>query len=155
MHFKYSDFIGRTKTIFHCPKHPVSRITIPFKIQHSINHMFEYPWAGHYSFFGHMPHQKNSNRQALGQLHKCCRRLADLRYTSWCRRNLFSVHRLYGINHNNIRSLLLNHSFDYLQTGLTQQQNIFFKFSQTIRSQLNLLHRFLTGYIQYLLTHTA
>ena len=149
-HFKYTNLIRRTKTIFHSSKNPVRCMPVSFKIQNRIYHMFQYSWTGDSSFFCNMSDNKNRNPKPFCKLHQriCC--LSDLRHTSRCGTDFFTVHCLNRINDHGIWFFLFNHIADQFQISLTKQKQMIIKFSHPLCTQFNLAKRFFPWYVQNL-----
>ena len=123
---------------------------VSFKIQNRIYHMFQYSWTGDSSFFCNMSDNKNRNPKPFCKLHQriCC--LSDLRHTSRCGTDFFTVHCLNRINDHGIWFFLFNHIANQFQISLTKQKQMFIKFSHPLCTQFNLAKRFFPWYVQNL-----
>ena len=148
LHLKNTNFIGRTKTIFHRTQDPVRSMPVSLKVKHSIYHMFQYTRTCHISLLGHMTHDKNGHSHTLSDLHQYIGRFPHLRNTSRCRRNIFMKHRLDRIHNSYIWFRPLNDLPDIFKIRLTEQFQFIIKRSKPICPELDLSERLLTRNIQ-------
>ena len=77
--------------------------------------------------------------------------LPDLGDAARSRRDLLTVHRLYGINDHKLRALLLDHAADDLQVRLAQEIQVRREIPHPVCPELDLGLRLLSGNIQHLL----
>ena len=80
----------------------------------------------------------------LSQLHEYIGRFSYLGYASRRRAYFLVVHSLDRIDHDHIRFVLLDDPPDDSQTRLTQKVKVLRKFAHAVRTQLDLLQRFLS-----------
>ena len=148
-HFKYTDLIGRTETVFYSPEDPIRRMTVTFKIKHCIYHMFQNSRTCYVSFFCHMTYNKNRNPKSFGDLHQYIRGFPDLRNTARRRTDILVKHSLNRVNNHHVRLLSLNYFPDSFQIRLTEYLQIFIKFSDPVGSETDLTQRLLPGNIKH------
>lgn len=95
---------------------------VALKIQHRIHHMLEHSGTCYRSLFGHMADDKNRNTEAFCQpaakhqsILRTCDTLPGAALTG------FIVHRLDGVNDDDLRLFLLDYLFNPIQVRLTEQ----------------------------------
>ena len=119
-------------------------MSVSLKVKHGIYHMLQHTGTCHVSFFGHMTYDKDRYALSLGNLHQDIGGLSYLRNTSRCRTDILIKHSLYGIDHNGIRLLALDHFADRFQICLTQKLQLLIKFSDSFCAELDLAQGFLS-----------
>ena len=96
-------------------------MAVPLKIEHRIHHVFQHTRTSHHAFLCHMSDDKNGNSKSLSDLHQGAGRFPHLRDASRCRRDVFIIHRLNGVNHDDLGLLPVNHAPYGIKIGLTEQ----------------------------------
>src|SRR5215208_6031716 len=77
-HGKDAQLIDRAKAILNRAQHSVTATSIALKIEHSIDHVLQYAWAGQCALLGDMTNQENGGFSLLGIAHQLRRAFAYL-----------------------------------------------------------------------------
>ena len=120
-------------------------MTVALEVQHGIYHMFQHTRTGHITVFCHMTDDKDRNSHSLCNLHQHIRRFPDLGYTARRGADLFVVHGLNRVDDGNLRLLFFHDGADDVKIRLTEQGQIFIKFSDPHGAQFDLAQGLLAG----------
>ena len=96
-------------------------MSVALKIQHRIHHMLEHSGTCNSSLFGHMADDKNRNTEPFCQPQQNTSRFAHLRHAARRCADRFIVHRLDGVNDDDLRLFLLDYLLNPIQVRLTEQ----------------------------------
>ena len=148
-HREHADLIGGPESILDRAQHAEAAAGIAFKIQHRVDHVFEYAWPGDLPLLGDMADQQNCGSAALGEAHEFGSRLSELCHRARRRFDALRIHRLNGIDDENSRAHRGRCGDDFLDTGLGDQARGRCLETQPACAQGHLLQRFLAGRVQH------
>ena len=110
--------------------------------------MLKHARSGHGPFLCHMADDKECNPCFLGKAQEYSGCLSYLRNAACRCRYGRIIHRLYGVNHAQLRLLFQKDFRDRIQIRLAQKAQIIRYMTDSRRAQLDLMQRFLAGNIQ-------
>ena len=151
-HFEYTDLIRGTETVFYATQDTIGSMPVSLEIKHRIYHMFQHARSCNNALFCHMSYNKYRYVHPLCNLHQCPRGFAHLGDAPRCRGYGLVIHGLYGIYDHDLRLFFFYDLMDRIQICLAEQRQAFRKFPDAFRTDLDLLQRLLSRYIEYPLT---
>ena len=107
----------RTKTVLDGTYNAVHIMLVTLKLQHRINHVFQYLGTGYRTLFIDVSNHNDRRVRLLRKLQQHRRTLTNLRHTARRRLHRFRRHRLNRVNHHQIRP----HSLDVLKHRLNHR----------------------------------
>ena len=147
-HFKHADFIGGAVTVLDGADDAVGLLTLAFKVEHRVHHVFQNLRTRNTAFLIDMTHHDDRHSLALGFVDERERGFLDLRHASRGGVDRRRIDRLNGVHNDDLGFYAVGFGKDFFDVRFGQDKEIGSAHAQPLGSQLELTARFLARDIE-------
>ena len=105
----------------------------------AVNTVLQHFRTGQRAIFGDVADHNNRHAARLGEARQISGGFTHLRYAAWRRLNLRHMHDLNGVDHHQLRLLLLGDQADLLDAGFRQHIQVIGRQAEAMRAHRHLL----------------